>query len=74
MANNFRIQDGGQKKSPASNMELGLKQNLNSGAMGIPENEYANQKVVSLIARSQFKMAARKMRIIQDEPNVFSIQ
>ena len=61
MDNNFRIQDGAQKKSPASNMTLERKQGMNSGAFSIPDDEYASGKMISLIAKSQFKMAARKV-------------
>ena len=61
MDNNFRIQDGAQKKLPASNMTLEKKQGMYSGAFSIADNEYANEKLISLTARSQFKMAYRKM-------------
>ena len=58
---NLAIQDGAQKKLPASNMTLERKQGMDSGAFSIADSEYANEKLISLIARSQFKMAYRKM-------------
>ena len=61
MAYNFRIQDGAQKKSHASKMTLERKKGMDSGAFSFPDDEYENEKLISLIARSPFKMALLKM-------------
>ena len=49
---NLAIQDGAQKKSLPSNMRLGRKKSMDSGAFDIAEKEYSIEKLISSIARS----------------------
>ena len=42
-------------------MTLERKKGMDSGAFSIPDDKYENEKLISLIARSPFKMALLKM-------------